>query len=315
MTRIDHGKVALVTGGGQGIGQAIAERLHADGFRVAIADLNVDAAEKVAAALGGKPAGAIALRVDVADRDSVFAAVDQAVAQLEGFDVIINNAGIAPPSPIEEITPETIEKLFSINFNGVVWGTQAATRAFKALGHGGRIISAASQAGHVGNPGIALYSATKFAVRGFTQTAARDLAKYGITVNTYAPGIVRTPLMEDWRRRPPTPPASRRRGAGNSSPRGSPWSACPNRRKWPVSFRSSPAPTRVTSPASRSSWTAAWSSTETAPPPPLKFSTTPRAPSPWHRSTPCHARPRCSFPTAHRCSPSSPALPAPHLRM
>lgn len=197
MTRIEKDKVALVTGGGQGIGQAIAERLHADGFRVAIADLNVDAAEKIAAALGGKPGGAIALRVNVADRDSVFAAVDQAVAQLGGFDVIINNAGIAPTSPIEEITPESIEKLFSINFNGVVWGTQAAIRAFKTLGHGGRIISAASQAGHVGNPGIALYSATKFAVRGFTQTAARDLAKYGITVNTYAPGIVRTPLMED----------------------------------------------------------------------------------------------------------------------
>jgi len=197
MTRIENDKVALVTGGGQGIGQAIAERLHADGFRVAIADLNVDAAEKIAAALGGKPGGAIVLRVNVADRDSVFAAVDQAVAQLGGFDVIINNAGIAPTSPIEEITPESIEKLFSINFNGVVWGTQAAIRAFKTLGHGGRIISAASQAGHVGNPGIALYSATKFAVRGFTQTAARDLAKYGITVNTYAPGIVRTPLMED----------------------------------------------------------------------------------------------------------------------
>ena len=197
MKRIENGKVALVTGGGQGIGQAIAERLHADGFRVAIADLNVDTAENVAAALGGKPAGAIALSVNVADRDSVFAAVEQAVDRLEGFDVIINNAGIAPPSPIEEITPESIEKLFSINFNGVVWGMQAAIRAFKALGHGGRIISAASQAGHVGNPGIALYSATKFAVRGFTQTAARDLARYGITVNTYAPGIVRTPLMED----------------------------------------------------------------------------------------------------------------------
>jgi meso-butanediol dehydrogenase/(S,S)-butanediol dehydrogenase/diacetyl reductase len=73
----------------------------------------------------------------------------------------------------------------------------AATKAFKALGHGGKIISAASQAGHVGNPGIALYSATKFAVRGLTQTAARDLAQYGITVNTYAPGIVRTPMMEN----------------------------------------------------------------------------------------------------------------------
>jgi meso-butanediol dehydrogenase/(S,S)-butanediol dehydrogenase/diacetyl reductase len=197
MSRIENGQVALVTGGGQGIGQAIAERLHADGFRVAIADRNVEAAEKVAATLGGKSAGAIALRVDVAERDSVFAAVEQAVQELGGFDVIVNNAGIAPPSPIEEITPDSIEKLFAINFNGVVWGTQAATRAFRALGHGGRIISAASQAGHVGNPGIALYSATKFAVRGFTQTAARDLAKDGITVNTYAPGIVRTPLMEE----------------------------------------------------------------------------------------------------------------------
>ncbi|EGF31976.1 2,3-butanediol dehydrogenase, S-alcohol forming, (R)-acetoin-specific [Oxalobacteraceae bacterium IMCC9480] len=191
------GKVALVTGGGQGIGQAIAERLHADGFKVAIADLNIDTAEKVAASLGGKAAGVIAVQVNVVDRDSVFAAVERTVTQFGGFDVIINNAGIAPSSPIEEITPESIEELFSVNFNGVVWGTQAATKAFRALGHGGKIISAASQAGHVGNPGIALYSATKFAVRGFTQTAAKDLAKYGITANTFAPGIVKTPLMEN----------------------------------------------------------------------------------------------------------------------
>lgn len=197
MARTDNGKVALITGGGQGIGQAIAERLHADGFKVAIADLNTETAGKVAEKLGGKDGGAIALHVNVSDRDSVFNAVDQTVSELGGFDVIINNAGIAPQSPIEEITPESIERIFSVNFNGVVWGIQAATKAFKELGHGGKIISAASQAGHVGNPGIALYTATKFAVRGLTQTAARDLAQYGITVNTYAPGIVRTPLMED----------------------------------------------------------------------------------------------------------------------
>lgn len=191
------GKVALVTGGGQGIGQAIVKRLHADGFKVAIVDLNIEAAEKVAAEMGGKAGHAIAIQANVADRDSVFSAVERSVAELGGFDVIINNAGIAPTSPIDEITPESIQQLFSINFNGVVWGTQAATKAFRDLGHGGKIISAASQAGHVGNPGIALYSATKFAVRGFTQSAARDLAKHGITVNTYAPGIVKTPLMED----------------------------------------------------------------------------------------------------------------------
>jgi meso-butanediol dehydrogenase/(S,S)-butanediol dehydrogenase/diacetyl reductase len=201
MARTANGKVALVTGGGQGIGQAVAERLHADGFAVAIADMNMETATAVAEKLGGKAGGAIAIPVNVADRDSVFAAVDEAVEQLGGFDVIVNNAGIAPQSPIEEITPESIEKIFSINFNGVVWGIQAATKAFKALGHGGRIISAASQAGHVGNPGIALYSATKFAVRGLTQTAARDLAEYDITVNTYAPGIVKTPLMADLARK------------------------------------------------------------------------------------------------------------------
>lgn len=194
MARIENGKVALVTGGAQGIGEAIARRLHADGFKVAIADLKLEAAGKLAKELGD---GAIAVEVDVADRDSVFAAVDRAVDELGGFDVIVNNAGIAPMSPIEEITPESIDRLFGINFNGVVWGVQAATRAFRKLGHGGKIISAASQAGHIGNPGIGLYSATKFAVRGFTQTAARDLAQYGITVNTYAPGIVRTPLMAE----------------------------------------------------------------------------------------------------------------------
>ena len=197
MARIENGKVALVTGGGQGIGQATVERLHADGFRVAIADLNTETAGNLAQKLGGKEGGAIAIPVDVSDRDSVFTAVEMAVSELGGFDVIVNNAGIAPQSPIEEITEESIAKIFSINFNGVVWGIQAATKAFKELGHGGKIISAASQAGHVGNPGIGLYSATKFAVRGLTQTAAKDLAKYGITVNTYAPGIVRTPLMED----------------------------------------------------------------------------------------------------------------------
>ena len=197
MARTENGKVALVTGGGQGIGQAIAERLHADGFKVAIADLNRATAGAVAESLGGKEGGALALHVDVSDRDSVFAAVEQAVTELGGFDVIVNNAGIAPTSPIDDITPESIAKIFSINFNGVVWGIQAATQAFKELGHGGKIISAASQAGHVGNPGIALYSATKFAIRGLSQTAAKDLAQFGITVNTFAPGIVKTPLMEE----------------------------------------------------------------------------------------------------------------------
>jgi meso-butanediol dehydrogenase/(S,S)-butanediol dehydrogenase/diacetyl reductase len=196
MTRQSNGKVALVTGAGQGIGEGIAQRLHADGFSVALADIDTAKTDRVAEALGGRDAGAISLHIDVADRQSVHDAVATATRELGGFDVIVNNAGIAPLSAIDEITPESIARVFSINVNGVIWGVQAAAAAFRELGHGGKIIAAASQAGHVGNPGIALYSATKFAVRGFTQSAARDLAKYGITVNTYAPGIVRTPMME-----------------------------------------------------------------------------------------------------------------------
>jgi len=197
MARTENNKVALITGGGQGIGRGIAERLHADGFKVAIADLNIETAGAVATSLGGKAGGAIAVHMNAAERDSVFASVAQTMTDLGGFDVIVNNAGIAPTSPLTEITEESIAKIFSINYNSVVWGIQAATNAFTELGHGGKIISAASQAGHVGNPGIALYSSTKFAIRGLSQTAARDLAPLGITVNTYAPGIVRTPLMED----------------------------------------------------------------------------------------------------------------------
>lgn len=196
MARTENGKVVLVVGAGQGIGRAAAERLHRDGFKVAIGDFNSETANEVADALGGKENGAVSVYVNATDRDSVFAAVDVTVQELGGFDVIINNAGIAPQISVEDVTEKDFDTIFDLNVKGVLWGIQAATAKLKELGHGGKIISAASQAGHKGNPGIPLYTATKFAVRGLTQTAARDLAEYGITVNTYAPGIVRTPLME-----------------------------------------------------------------------------------------------------------------------
>ncbi|AZT97140.1 MAG: (S)-acetoin forming diacetyl reductase [Brevibacterium aurantiacum] len=197
MARQENGKVALIIGGGQGIGRAAIERLHRDGFKVAVGDFNTVTATEVADSLGGKGNGAIAVEVNATDRDSVFAAVETTASELGGFDVIINNAGIAPQTSIEDATEADFDKIFDLNVKGVLWGIQAATAKLKELGHGGKIISAASQAGHKGNKGIPLYSATKFAVRGMSQTAARDLAQYGITVNTYAPGIVRTPLMEN----------------------------------------------------------------------------------------------------------------------
>lgn len=190
-------KVALVTGAGQGIGKAIALRLVQDGFAVAIADYNDATAQAVADEINQHGGQALAVKVDVSKRDQVFAAVEQARKGLGGFDVIVNNAGVAPSTPIEEIREDVIDKVYNINVKGVIWGIQAAVDAFKKEGHGGKIINACSQAGHVGNPELAVYSSSKFAVRGLTQTAAHDLAHLGITVNGYCPGIVKTPMWAE----------------------------------------------------------------------------------------------------------------------
>lgn len=190
-------RVAFVTGGAQGIGKAICERLSNDGLKIAVADFNEAGAKEVANEINAHGGEAIAVKVDVSDRDNVFAAVAETVEKLGGFDVIVNNAGLGPQTPLESITYETYRKVFDVNVGGTLWGIQAAIKAFKDLGHGGKIINASSQAGQEGNPGLAVYGGTKFAIRGITQTAAKDLAPLGITVNAYCPGIVKTPMMMD----------------------------------------------------------------------------------------------------------------------
>ena len=190
-------KVALVTGAGQGIGQAIAERLANDGFKLALVGRHLDKVQKVAREINQQGGEAIAIKADVAKRDEVFAAVKATKAKFGDFSVIINNAGVAPTTPIMAVTEDDMNWTWGINVNGVVWGTQAATEAFKALGHGGKIINATSQAGVEGNPNLTVYGSTKFAIRGITQTTAKELAEFGITVNAFAPGIVKTPMMWD----------------------------------------------------------------------------------------------------------------------
>ncbi|KAA8999252.1 (S)-acetoin forming diacetyl reductase [Affinibrenneria salicis] len=190
-------KVALVTGAGQGIGRAIALRLVKDGFAVSIVDYNIDTARQVAEEIVKAGGQAIAIKADVSNRDEVFAAVEETQKKFGDFNVIVNNAGVAPSTPIEDITPEIIDRVYNINLKGVIWGMQAAIKAFKSFNHGGKIINACSQAGHTGNPELAVYSSSKFAVRGLTQTAARDLAPLGITVNGFCPGIVKTPMWEE----------------------------------------------------------------------------------------------------------------------
>lgn len=190
-------KVAFVTGASQGIGKSIAERLANDGFAVAVVNRTIEKGEAVAKEINDNGGKAIAVKADVSDRDQVFAAVEETVKQLGDLNVVINNAGVGPTTPVDTITPEQFNTVYNINVASVIWGTQAAKAKFAELGHGGKIINATSQAGVVGNPNLTLYSGTKFAIRGITQTTARDLASAGITVNAFAPGIVKTPMMMD----------------------------------------------------------------------------------------------------------------------
>ncbi|MBT4485610.1 MAG: acetoin reductase [Candidatus Latescibacteria bacterium] len=189
-----EGKVALVTGSGQGIGRGIALRLAKDGADIAIIDLKeekMDAAAKEVEALGCKATIFVA---DVTDRDQVYAAINHAEKELGGFDIMVNNAGIAQVQPLAKVTPQEVETIFKVNIEGVLWGIQAAAKKFKARGHKGKIINASSVAGHNGFAMLGVYSATKFAIRGLTQAAALEYASDGITVNAYCPGIVGTDM-------------------------------------------------------------------------------------------------------------------------
>jgi meso-butanediol dehydrogenase/(S,S)-butanediol dehydrogenase/diacetyl reductase len=189
-----EGQVALVTGAAQGIGRAIALRLAGDGADLALVDLKAEKLLDVAKEIEGLGREATHFAADISKRDEVFAAVDHAETALGGFNIMINNAGIAQVNPLSEVTPEEFERIQGINVGGVLWGIQAAAAKLKGRGHGGKIISACSIAGHDGFEMLGVYSATKFAVRALTQAAAKEFASAGITVNAYCPGIVGTDM-------------------------------------------------------------------------------------------------------------------------
>ena len=187
-------KVALITGAGQGIGRAIALKLAKDGAAIAILDLNEEKMNSVAEEVRQLGRKAITIRADISKQSELFAAVDRTERELGGFDIIVNNAGIANIASILEIKPEDADKILKVNIEGVLWGIQAAAKKFKERKQKEKIINAASIAGHDGFALLGIYSATKFAVRGLTQAAAKELAGDGITVNAYCPGIVGTDM-------------------------------------------------------------------------------------------------------------------------
>ena len=194
-----EGRVALVTGAARGIGRGIALRLARDGAAVALVDTRADGIERVAGEIAEIGSKATTFVADVSDREQVFAAVDHAAAALGGFDIMVNNAGIALVGPVGEVTPEEANRVWAINVNGVLWGIQAAVAKFKELdnqqeGKISKIINASSIAGHDGFGMLGVYSASKFAVRALTQAAAEEHAADGITVNAYCPGVVGTDM-------------------------------------------------------------------------------------------------------------------------
>jgi len=200
MNRKLEGKIALITGGSRGIGAAIAKRLAADGAKVAITyTRGADAAASVVKEIergGGK---AIAIQADATDAEAGKAAVEKTVATFGGLDVLVNNAGTAIPKTFEETTLEEMDRLLNINVRGVFIATQAALKHMK---RGGRIVMIGSAVGErVLTPGLVPYSATKGAVKIFTQALSREVGGRGITVNNVQPGPIDTdlnPATGDW---------------------------------------------------------------------------------------------------------------------
>jgi 2-dehydro-3-deoxy-L-rhamnonate dehydrogenase (NAD+) len=187
------GRTAIVTGGATGIGEAIAIRLAHAGATLAVADLNLPGAQKVAAALGN---GSFAVAVDVADAASVERAVQQVLERTGQIDILVNNAGIAGPAKfIWEQTDEDWQRNIAINLTGVFHFCRAVVPHMRKQQYG-RIVNIASIAGKEGNPRMVPYSATKAAVIGLTKSLGKEVATDGICVNAVSPAVVHTQILD-----------------------------------------------------------------------------------------------------------------------
>jgi 3-oxoacyl-[acyl-carrier protein] reductase len=200
MSKKLEGKIALVTGGSRGIGAAIAKRLAADGANVAITyTKGADAAASVVKEIENAGGKAIAIQADATDAEASKAAVEKIVATFGKLDVLVNNAGTAIPKKFEETTLEELDRVIAINVRGTFVATQAALKHIKS---GGRIIMIGSCVGErAATPGLVSYSATKGAVKMFSQGLSREVGSRGITVNNIQPGPIDTdlnPAAGDW---------------------------------------------------------------------------------------------------------------------
>ena len=188
------GRVAIVTGGASGIGRACALRLARDGARVAVLDLNLDEAKKVAEEIRAEGGTAHAVAVDVADRRSVDQAVGEVRRQLGPVTILVNSAGKEGYKRFLDITEEAWTTILTVNLTGTFHCCQAVVPDMLEAGWG-RIVNISSSSAHSGQPYMTHYVASKAGVMGFTKALALELGPSGITVNTIPPGFIDTPML------------------------------------------------------------------------------------------------------------------------
>jgi NADP-dependent 3-hydroxy acid dehydrogenase YdfG len=188
MARSLAGKIVAITGGARGIGAAIAAALTREGAKVAIGDLDLELAERTAADLG-----ATALPLDVTDRSGFTKFLEEVEGRLGPLDVLVNNAGIMPLSPLEDEDDRSTTRLLEINLHGVIHGTREAIKRMRPR-RGGHIVNIASVAGKAGFPGAATYCATKHGVVGLSEAVRAELRGTGVELSVVLPAVVRTEL-------------------------------------------------------------------------------------------------------------------------
>jgi 3-oxoacyl-[acyl-carrier protein] reductase len=185
---------ALVTGGAQGIGAAIARRLAADGVRVCVADLDLEPARAVAEEIGG-----IAVAVDVRDLADLEAAARATAEAFGTVSILVNNAGMTRSGMLHKLTDEDWQLIQDVNLRGALNGLRAVAPWFRTPGEGRRVVNVASIAGVYGSVGAIAYSAAKAGVIGLTRTAAKEWARFDVTVNAVAPGVIATRMTDAFR--------------------------------------------------------------------------------------------------------------------